>query len=194
MDGGGWLTDDLRALLAAIPGPHQVKKRTTVIRLAFALANQQAVKDVFDQPDTCAEAVWYGKWRSRPEIRAAFQACYARALEWRDAETARIQAAYRAQRLQSVARFAASAPAALAEVMSDAGQRGGDRINAAMKLIGLAEPQADAGGLYSPVGSVDQSQTVVIGDNDLDAAIDAELARLAARTKTAAADSPAPAD
>lgn len=137
-----WITDEIRGLLAAIKPPHLEKKRRTILLMAFARANQVPVLEVFSRPDTCAMAIWYEKWARDPAIKAAFDACYARALEYADEETANLEAHYRRQRRQAIGLFAAQAPAALAAVMDATDQRGSDRINAALSLIKLADPDA----------------------------------------------------
>jgi len=136
------MTDDIRILLARIVGRHAAKKRSTVIKLAFAKANQQPLAPIFSQEDVCTERVWYQKWQHDPLLAEAFEACYQRAMEWADEETAALEAHYRRDRRKSVARYAAQAPAALAAVMASEGQRGNDRIRAAIELIGLAEPDS----------------------------------------------------
>jgi len=137
-----WLTDDIRRKLAAITGSHAPKKRATVIKLAYARANEQPVKTVFEQPDTCNETIWYTKWQHIPEVKAAFDACYARLLAWADEQTAALQAHYRRQRLQAIARHAADAPGALAEVMSGSQYKGSEKISAANALLTWADPEA----------------------------------------------------
>ena len=146
-----WMTPEIRTALGQIRGQHAIKKRTTVIKVAFAAANQQALKDVFKQADVCSETIWYTKWRHLRTIQAAYEACLERALEWADEQTATVEAHYRRLRRQSVAQFAADAPAAMAAVMTDGEQRGADRVNAADRLMRWAEPETaqkvgDAGG------------------------------------------------
>ena len=153
-----WLTGDITQKLSAIKPPHVHKKRTTVIKLAFALANQQPVKEVFDQPDTCTESNWYMKWQHIPEVAAAFKACRERALSWADREVAALEAHYRRVRRRSTAEFAAAAPDALADVMNDNAQKGADRISAANALLTWADP--DAAGKAAPApppGHIEQS-------------------------------------
>lgn len=137
-----WMTDEITKLLDAIEGPHARKKRTTVIKLAFARANELPLAKVFNQPETCNESVWYMKWQHDVGIKAAYDACYKRAMEWTDEETARLEAHYRRERLRSIARWAAQAPGALADVMLDQAQRGNDRISAANSLMTWADPEA----------------------------------------------------
>jgi hypothetical protein len=156
-----WLTDEILGLLRAIKQPHAEKKRRTVIKLAFARANQQPLATVFMQPDVCAERIWWQKWQHLPDVKAAFEACYKRALDWADQETASLEAFYRRQRRQSTAKYAAQAPAALAAVMAGAEQRGADRISAADMLMRWAEPDTGAKlGRTQPAGSIEQTVNV----------------------------------
>lgn len=167
-----WLTDALRALLNVLPDPHSAKKRTTVLRLAFAMANREPVKDVFGRDDTCAEAIWYGKWQHDPAIKAAFDACYARALEWRDQETVALEAYYRTKRLRKIAEYAALAPDTYKDVMQDIKQIGTTRINAASRLISLADPDTASKAQLNQPGGVEQNVTInELADDDLIALI-----------------------
>lgn len=175
-----WLTEEIRGLLGAIAGPHVAKKRQTAILVGFAKANGTPLKPIFGRPDTCAESIWWGKWSKEPTIAAATEACELRALEWADRETIRVEARFRNERRRKVAQWAAGAPDALASVMADRGQRGNDRINAAVTLMKLADPQETAN-VGTVAGGVEQSQTVSVdvgrlSDEQLDA-----LARIAER-------------
>lgn len=185
--GHGWMTDTIRELLGAIRGQHVAKKRATIIRLAFARANQQPMRDVFGQEDTCAENIWYMKWRFDPAITAAYEACCARALEWRDEETTRIQAYYRQERLRAIAEHAAQAPAALAKVMNDPEVGGAHRISAADRLMQLADPDlAQRVGAPTVAGQGgDQVVNVFAGWSD--AELDQLLANLEAAEDSGAA-------
>lgn len=159
-----WKNDDVRKALDAIQGPCEGKKRTTVILVAFAMANESPFNSVFKRKDTCSRAIWYGQvrrngrhklgWREIPEVAAAVDICKRRALDWRDEQTARIEAYYRSIRLRSVAELAAQAPEALATVMKDSEQRGSDRIKAANDLLSWADPEA--AGKVRPVASIEQ--------------------------------------
>ena len=159
-DGQAWLTPEVRALLRAIPGPHHEKKVVTVIRIAFAMANQEPIKAVFNQPETCAENIWYQKWRHDPTIAAALAATYQRARDYADEETIRQEEFHRRERKRATARYAAQAPAALAAVMAGADQRGSDRINAAVTLIKLAEPET--AGSVGTVAALSMEQIAVM--------------------------------
>lgn len=136
-----WLTDEIVEKLRAIGDPHRAKKRVTVVRLAFAKANQQRLDDVFDEPDTCARIIWYTKWKDDPAIAAAFEACYQRVLDWNDEQTGAVQAHFLRLQRQRIAEFAADAPAALKAVMQDTTQTGTARISAAEKLMDRADPE-----------------------------------------------------
>jgi len=173
-DGNTWMTDEIRQLLTAIRPPHVGKKRTTVIRLAFARAQQKPLKQLFQEPDVCSGNIWYGKWRFLPDVQAAFDACYTRALEWIDEETATIEEHYRQQRRRALAQYSALAPAALAAVMGNSGERGEARIKAADTLIRHADPEV--AGRVRGGGGLDVDVRV----EDLDAAIEREIERLAA--------------
>lgn len=156
----GQLTSEVRALLAAIPGPHQAKKRRTVVRLAFARANEELLATVFEAADTCDARVWWQKWQYIPEVRAAHDGVLAHVLQALDSETASIEAHYRRLRRQAVARHASEAPAALAAVMDGASQKGSDRINAAVTLIKLAEPET--AGSVGTVAALSMEQVAVM--------------------------------
>jgi hypothetical protein len=61
-----WLPDDICRKLAAIQPPHAHKKTGTIVRLAYARANEEPVKAVFDQPETCNETIWYNQMATHP--------------------------------------------------------------------------------------------------------------------------------
>lgn len=177
-----WLTDEIATLLKAIRGQHVAKKRTTVVKLAFARANQTPLTEVFDLEDTCSETIWYTKWQYVESIKAAYEACYARALDFADQETITIEAYYRRLRRRSVAQLAAEAPEALAAVMNSEVQRGSDRISAANALMGWADPDAaEKVRPASPASSFEQQINTVgmnvgdLSDEELDRAIAREL-------------------
>ncbi len=144
------LTPELIRLLANIPEPHAAKKRATVRRLAFALANGEDVKTVFNQSDTCAEAIWYGKWKHDPDIAKAFEAYKARVLQWRDEETARIETLYRSLRLKKIAQYAADAPDTIKDVMTSSLEKGQTRLEASLIMLKLADPEKAEGTQLTP--------------------------------------------
>lgn len=181
-----WMTEEIRALLRSIPAPHQAKRRRTVILLAFAHANQTPLKAVFEQPDTCAEQIWWTKWQYVPEIAAALEACKARALEWADGQTVATEEHHRRLRRRAIAEYSSKAPAALASVMAGPDQKGADRITAAETLMRWAEPETGSK-LGRPGGSASIEQRVDV--YDLGSLSDEELnalARLAERPAGAA--------
>lgn len=141
IEGETWLTPEIRRQLDAIQGPHRQKKITTVIRVAFAMANQEPLRAVFAQPDTVTESIWYQRWRHMADVSAALAAAYERVREAADEETIRQEEFHRRKRRRELASSAAQAPAALTEVMTGAEQKGADRINAAVTLIRLADGQ-----------------------------------------------------
>ena len=173
-------TPDVEQALNAIKDPHAAKKRYTVLRLAFAKATRVPFDEVFTSDENvCNQRVWWQKWLHDKDIAAAFDLCYQRALAMADEETLRQELVYARDRKRSIARYSSGAPAALASVMGDNGQRGSDRINAAMKLIGLADPNTQPG-VFAPVGSNSETnQQVNVGDDAINAAIERELAQLA---------------
>ena len=191
----GWMTIEVGAALAGIQEPHREKKRLTVILMAAGALNNESPATVCKQDGTCDNTVWEGRWmkghwktgwKDMPDVAAALDVCKREALRWRDEETVRLGAHYAQERIRKIAMHAAKAPDALATVMLDTSQKGADRTNAAMKLIGLADPQASgAEGVYAPVGgSIENTQQVNLGDDAIDAAIERELARLAGTAQT----------
>jgi hypothetical protein len=183
------MTDELRARLAAIRGGQVAKKRITVIKLACAVANRQPRHTVFAQQDTCAERTWYVRWQHQPAIRAAFEACCTRALAWADEETAALEAHYRRLRRRTTAQYAAQAPAALATVMADPGQRGADRISAANALLTWADPEGAQKAQPPPPPASGGEQVVYVGVTEAElAAIEAALRREAAASEEEATE------
>ncbi len=177
-----WMTDDIRLKLAALKGRHARKKRTSVIKLAFATAQQRPLKKIFSDEDVCSEMIWYTKWKTDPLIAAAFEACCERSLAWIDEETAAIEDHYRQARRRSLAQYSAMAPAALAAVMGSATEKGEARIKAADTLIRHADP-AVAGQVKATGGL-----SIGVEVTDIDAAIERELQRLVADAGAEIAD------
>ncbi len=173
-----WFTEEIQTAMEAISKPHITKKRTTVIKLAFAKAAGQPLAPVFKQDDVCSETIWYTKWQHEPQVKAAFEACYRRAMEFSDLETVAIERRYQTLRRRSLAAVSAKAPAALAAVMLDTGQRGSDRISAANAIMGWVDPEAaEKVRPASPAASFEQSIVGVgnLSDEELDKAIAREL-------------------
>lgn len=157
-EGWQWMTPEIRRLLDAIPGPHEVKKRRTVILLASAYASSEPVAPIFERADTCAGQIWWTKWQHISEVDQALEACKAAARDWVDLETVSIEEQRRRERRRAIADYSAKAPAALAAVMAGQDQKGADRINAAVTLINLAE-----GVGVNPVAGASETK---IGDKD----------------------------
>jgi hypothetical protein len=167
-----WLDANCRDLLRAIRDPERAKKRRTVIELAFAIANQKPLTEVWARPDTCGANTWYGDnrtlhsgqrkpgWQDLPDVAAAFAACKERALDFADDETASLEAHYTRQRRQAIGKYAAQAPMSLAAVMASTNQRGSDRINAALALIKLADPETRD--VNTPAGAAETTGPIVI--------------------------------
>jgi hypothetical protein len=82
-----WLTHEINTALADITGDHVAKKETTVLRLAQAVANGEAVSSVFGAADTCSRTIWYGNakkpgWKDDPAIAFALTLATQRARWW----------------------------------------------------------------------------------------------------------------
>lgn len=157
-EGWQWMTPEIRRLLDAIPGPHEVKKRRTVILLASAYASSEPIAPIFERSDTCAGQIWWTKWQHIPQVAQALEVCKLAARDWVDLETVSIEEQRRRERRRAIADYSAKAPAALAQVMAGQDQKGADRINAAVTLINLAE-----GVGVNPVAGASETK---IGDKD----------------------------
>jgi len=182
-----WLTDDIRRKLAVIRPPHAHKKRATIVRLAWARANEEPVKAVFNQPETCNETIWYTKWQHIPEIKAAFEACYEQLLTWADEQTAVVQAHYRRLRLQAIAKHAAEAPAALHRVMTGPEFKGSEIISAANALLTWADPEA-AGKAQPPAPAAETDITLALFGQMSRADLDQTISNLQTALDTPADD------
>lgn len=82
-----WLTHEINLALAQIAGDHVAKKEITVLRLAQAVANGEAISGVFDAPGTCSKTIWYGNaskpgWKDDPAIAMALHMATERARWW----------------------------------------------------------------------------------------------------------------
>ncbi len=184
------LTPELIRLLNNIPEPHAAKKRTTVRRLAFALANNEDVKTVFNRTDTCAETIWYGKWKHDPDIAKAFEAYKARVLEWRDEETARLESHYRRARLQKIAQYAADAPDTIKDVMISTIEKGQTRLEASLIMLKLADPEKAEGAQLRPGSTIENTLNL----NDLSDEAIIELIKRATNDGAGSGGTAAPAD
>jgi len=87
-----WLTPQIDEALAAISEPHAVKKQTTVLLIAQAVATGESLTSVFERDDTCKADVWYGSkrrngtrkpgWKEDATIKAALDLATERARWW----------------------------------------------------------------------------------------------------------------
>lgn len=92
LDTPAWLTPEIDDALAAISEPHAVKKQTTVLLIAQAVATGESLTSVFERDDTCKADIWYGTkrrngsrkpgWKEDPAIRAAHNLAVERARWW----------------------------------------------------------------------------------------------------------------
>ncbi len=174
-----WMTDEIREALDKIRGPHARKKRSTVLKIGFARAQQKPVKPLFRDIDVCCEKIWHLKWKRDEKIQQALDIVIGRVLQWTDEETAAIEEHFRQQRRRTLAEYAAIAPAALAAVMGSDTQRGDYRIKAADTLIRFADP--DVAGQLRSAGGLDVNVDV----GDIDALIEKEFERLGIAIKHA---------
>ena len=156
-----WLTPEIRSALAALTGDHAAKKRATVLAVAFAVAYGDSVKKVFERDDTCAENIWYGKWKWESEIEAALKLCTARAIVFRDDQTAADELRFRLIRKRLIAEYAAEAPKALAQLMRQS-LDATEKRKAANDLLNWAEPET-----AQKIGNADRGLNVSITADDL---------------------------
>jgi len=140
----GFLNEEVLAALRAIRPPEQAKKRATVLLLAFAVANDQAWARVFEDKRTCNQRIWYQKWQYLAEVAQALEVCTARALEWRDVETAQVETHATQERRRAIARASLSAVRGLEMTALSREDRADYRTEAAMRLLALADPDLAA--------------------------------------------------
>lgn len=87
-----WLTPEIDNALAAIGEPHAVKKQTTVLLVAQAMATGESLRSVFGRTETCKADHWYGTkrrdgsrkpgWCEDPFIQTALTLATERARWW----------------------------------------------------------------------------------------------------------------
>ena len=86
------MTHEIQVALDAIDGApgHLRKKRTTVLRVAHALASDEPLTTVWKRPDCGSKGAWYGErrkgkykpgWSEEPAVQAALEAARKRA-DW----------------------------------------------------------------------------------------------------------------
>lgn len=177
-----WLNQELAEKLKAIRGKEAAKKRYTIIAIAFAEARQESITQLLKTDRrTCAQSIWYDKWRHDPLVKDALEAATQRALDYADECTIAIEAHYQRIRRQRTAEKSADVPLTLAEIMDDKQQRGADRISAANSLMGWAEPDNAAKVRpATPASSFEQTITQGIdlsglSDEELDKQIERQL-------------------
>jgi len=175
-----WLTAEALAELKRIQPPHVAKKRATVILLASAIASETPQARVFEDERACNQRVWYQKWQYEPEIATALEFCIEAALDAKDTETARIEAAALQQRRRAIA--AGSIQAVTGLQLTALQARNKDGIEASKVLIKLADPE-----LATRLGE-SGGQALAVEVAGLDALIDAELARVAGHGESRVAD------
>jgi len=87
-----WMTHEIQVALDAIKGApgHLRKKRTTVLRVAHAMAAGEPLTTVWERPDCGGKSAWYSEkrkgkhkpgWSEEPEVQAALEAARKRA-DW----------------------------------------------------------------------------------------------------------------
>lgn len=165
--------------LAAIRGNEAAKKRATVLLLAIAEATMQPLSDVFRDPRACNKRVWYQKWQKIPEIAHALELLTARALAWRDAETARVEAQAAQQRHRAIALGSLDAISGLRTTALNAEDRADHRTEASAMLLALADET-----LAARIVLLRKGQSVAVEVDGLDGLIEQELARLASSSES----------
>ena len=143
-----WLTEELLALLRQVRGPHLAKKRYTLLKLAIARATPGLSEDSVwktadpqEQERLCARSTWYGKWKHRPDIARAQDACEEHLRDWRDAETLRIEAQAMQLRRRAIAEGSVDAVVGLRKTALSAKDRADLRTEASKMLLTLADEE-----------------------------------------------------
>lgn len=125
-----WMTMELQESLDEIEGPHERKKRTTVLRLAEAAANDTPARQVFASKDCCSGPIWYGRttgdkthgevpgWKDDPQIAASFELAK-RLAHWHQDELEKDRQAMRRQILSKTETRLAEISGAAVEVLLD---------------------------------------------------------------------------
>jgi hypothetical protein len=139
---GEWINSAVLTALDAIQGQMANKKRDTVLLVAFAVANGLSVEEALRDPRVCNRRIWYQKWVKDPIIKNAVDVCTARALEWRDSETARIESQATQARRKALAMASVSAVRGLEATALEV--RGKDGIEASKTLLALSDDEMAA--------------------------------------------------
>lgn len=125
--------------LAAIRGNTAGKKRQAVLRIAFAQASGMTMRQILDGERTVARTTWYRCWRREPEVVAALEVLTSRALEWRSAETERVQRRATNEVRRTLARASIEAVQSLRALAIDPKQDVHVRMEASTSLLGMVE-------------------------------------------------------
>lgn len=139
---GEWINTAVLTALDAIQGQLANKKRDTVLLVAFAAANGLSVEDALRDPRACNRRIWYQKWVKDPVIKNAVDVCTARALEFRDTETARVESQAAQARRKALAMASVSAVRGLEVTALEV--RGKDGIEASRTLLSLSDNEMAA--------------------------------------------------
>lgn len=173
VEDAGWLTPEIQAALNRVRGGKVGKRRETIIRVAFARAMGQTLEPIFRLPGVINQRVWYQVVKPLPTVQAAYELCFERALAWRDAETARMEAEYANERRRVIAEESVSAVRGLAMTALRVIDRADYRTEASKVLLRLADPEL-------AVRLVDEKgQAVPVAVEGLDALIEHQLDRVA---------------
>jgi len=174
-----FLNEECREALRQIRGKEAAKKRATVLLLAVAEASGTALKRVFEDPRACCETIWYTKWQYDPAVKAALELLKARALEWRDQETARIEAYALQERNKAIALGSLDAVTGLRTTALNAEDRADHRTEASAMLLALADET-----LAARIVLLRKGQSIAVEVDGLDGVIEQELARLASGSES----------
>lgn len=144
MDDELWLDEEAQTALRQIRGAEAAKKRATVILLASAAASDTPRARVFEDERACNQRIWYQKWKRVPEIAEALEVCTAKALEFRDMETARVEQDALQQRRRAIALGSLDAVTGLRRTALNSDDRADYRTEASRVLLSLADPELGA--------------------------------------------------
>lgn len=139
-----WLDEEAQAALRRIRGAEAAKKRATVILLAAAAASDTAWARVFEDERACNQRIWYQKWKRVPEIIEALEICTAKALEFADLETARVEQDALQKRRRAIAKGSVDAVEGLRKTALNDDDRADYRTEASRVLLTLADPELGA--------------------------------------------------
>lgn len=165
-----WLDEELRDALNEIPGPHERKKRTTVLRLAAAMASGVPIRNVFVSKDTCDRGNWYTRqspvhktgWNEIPEVANALELARRKAHGFYDDLEAEGLALRRRILFQTETRLAEISGAAaetLLDVMMDPDVASDVRRKAAVDTLTHAAPET------APKGQKDDTIHLTVGQD-----------------------------